>query len=258
MQIDSNTTYEQPLGERIRSFLRLEHLFSAIYQAIAGPTTWDSRHALSGMIEVTDLLSRTDVKAELIKELERHCTTLVSLADKPGVDQQLLEKTIVPMEHQAVQLKSTDYQPGFRVRNDELINQVRQRVSIPGGACGFDLPAYQFWLARNLHERISHLNTWMEDLRRIERGIDTVLVNIRQSAVPRPCLAESGFFQRQLDTTHPCQLIRVVLPANTAWFPEISGGKHRFTVRFLQHARTGARPDQVAQDIDFELQICGI
>ena len=65
------TVFEQPLNERARSCLRLEHLFRALNKGLEGETEWDSREALCAMIEIGDLLSRTDIKGELIKELER-------------------------------------------------------------------------------------------------------------------------------------------------------------------------------------------
>jgi len=56
---------------------------------------------------------------------------------------------------------------------------------------------------------------------------------IRDSATLRAELAIQGFFQRGLDGTAPNQLIRVLLPAGDGIFPEISAGRHRFTIHFL-------------------------
>ena len=38
------------------------------------------------MLEVSDLLNRSDIKGELIKELERDSSVLAALRDNPGVD----------------------------------------------------------------------------------------------------------------------------------------------------------------------------
>ncbi len=254
----SDTVYEQPLGERTRNFLRLEHLFTTINQSIPNPSCWSSRHALSGMIEINDLLARTDIKAELIKELERHSSTILSLSSNPNVDQNTLREVVEYIEHQVVQLKSSECQPSKRIRNDELVNQVRQRINIPGGACSFDLPAFHHWLNQDFPLRAADLNSWMEDLRILESGIHTILSDIRDSATRRNMTADGGFYQQHLDASVPCQLLRVSLPGDAVIFPEISGGKHRFTIRFLRQDSTQSRPEAVTESVAFGLQCCGI
>ena len=39
-------------------------------------------------------------------------------------------------------------------------------------------------------------------------------------------------------------------------YPEISGGQHRFTVRFLRWSGTGQRARQTDEDIEFLLALC--
>lgn len=254
----ASIVYEQPITERIRNFLRLEHLFQNINYAIANPSAWGSREAIVTILELVDLLSRTDFKAELIKELERHAAVLLALANKPGVDGSKLSDVTSRIEKVANRMKVAECQPTQRVRTDEFLNQVKQRVAIPGGACNFDLPALHYWLSQPMHKRVAELNTWMEDLRVIESAIDLVLMDIRQSTIPLAVTASGGFFQQNIDASSPVLLLRVVLPADIAIFPEISGGKHRFTVRMMRQASSRERPEQVECDVDFQLQCCGI
>jgi cell division protein ZapD len=51
-------------------------------------------------------------------------------------------------------------------------------------------------------------------------------------------------------------MLRIALPADSHFFPEISGGKHRFTVRFLQLTGYSNRPKQTKEDIEFEIACC--
>ena len=85
-----------------------------------------------------------------------------------------------------------------------------------------------------------------------------ILRLIRESSNPRQVTATGGFYQQQLDSGTPVQLVRVVMPFAADVFPEISGGKHRFTVRFSSQRQTGSRPTQSQDDIRFELQCCGL
>lgn len=250
--------YEQPLNERIRNCLRLEHLFNGIDTGIDGGDQWSARNSLGRILEVSDFLVRTDIKGELIKELEREISTFNSLRNNPSVNPAVLDKTIASMSEVLVQLKAPDCQPGARIRNDELANQVRQRISIAGGTCSFDVPSLHFWLNAQPSQRNSQMMVWMQDIRVLEKAIKLVLALIRESANPRMAVANAGFYQQQFESASQCQIVRVVMPGEAETFPEISGGKHRFTVRFYSQRQTSTRPAQVQDDVRFELACCGI
>lgn len=253
---ESQTTYEQPLNERIRSFLRLEHLFDSIAKSMEGRSLWDSRAAIAGMIEVTDLLSRSDIKAELIKELERQGAVLGALQRNPAVDAHRLEAVMGNITGLLGTLKSHGCQPGQCLRQDELIATIRQRITIPGGTCNFDLPGFHHWLSKPDEERAAHLVRWFDDLRVVRDGASLSLNMIRDSATPSRAIAAGGFYQQSVDSNVPSQLIRIVIPADATHYPEISGGKHRFTVRFLEQPSTSSRPTQVDRSVEFDLQCC--
>jgi len=51
---------------------------------------WDSRIAISCLLEILDLITRSDLKSDLIKELEKHTITLDVLKNNPNVDHQRL------------------------------------------------------------------------------------------------------------------------------------------------------------------------
>lgn len=248
--------YEQPLNERIRSFLRLEHLFALIEVQIEGTSAWASRASIGALVEVNDLLSRSDIKQELIKELERQLAYLNTLARNPGVDPGRLSATIGDLGELVGRLKSPLCQPGQTLRQDELIGTVKQRLAIPGGTCNFDLPGFHHWLSQPDSERIAQLHHWYEDLKVMGDGIGLALGLIRGSATPVTVTAQRGFFQKSVEAGASCQLVRVGLPSGLDLFPEISGGKHRFSVRFLQQPDTRSRPSPVERDVEFKLQCC--
>ncbi len=68
--------YEHPLNERIRTFLRLEHLFSETAYFLPQPEEWGSRAAIGGLIKINSIFTRADIKTEILKELERHLGNL--------------------------------------------------------------------------------------------------------------------------------------------------------------------------------------
>lgn len=248
--------YEQPLNERVRTFLRLEYLFDALIYRVMGSSEWDSREALVNLLKITDILSRSDIKSELIKELERHSATLDALKSNPGVDQQRLVSIMDDITGLLVHLKDKSCQPGQLIKQSDLMNSVKQRCSIPGGSCNFDLPGFHHWLNRPHSERVMVINHLSDDLQVIRESISLALHMIRNSTVPTNEEAEKGFFQNPFDSNLSCHLVRVVLTEGSPYYPEISGGKHRFTIRFMEQPDSSARPVQTKDNVSFVLHCC--
>ncbi len=256
MQKRQITVYEQPLNERIRALLRLEYLFERATYRLDGPSIWDSRATLEAIIDILALLTRADLRAEIMKELERHAATLDGLRENPGVDPGRLLEVLEEVKHLQAALRATDNPPGHELRQNELLTNVRQRSSIPAGTCSFDIPAYQHWLELPAEQRISQLKSWLSTFDLVRDSVALCLSLIRTSAGGTRETAVGGFYQRNIDPSVTCQIIRVILPADAPWFPEISGGRHRFTVRFMNDMGTDARPIQTTEDVDFELRCC--
>lgn len=86
--------YEQPLNERIRTFLRIEFLFNHVDLILQHDNTAQHRDALTSLLNILSLLERSDLKQEIIKELERLTTNLSALENMPGVDMQALNELL--------------------------------------------------------------------------------------------------------------------------------------------------------------------
>lgn len=248
--------YEQPLNERIRALLRLEFLFERAQHCLTGDTLWDSRATLDAIIDIMALMGRADLKTELIKELERQAATLESLTEKRGVDHDRLAEILGEIRRLLGALRGSDNMPGQELRNHDLLSYVRQRSSIPAGTCSFDVPAYQHWLERPAEERRADLAGWFQVFDGIREAVGLCLTLVRESASATREVAEGGFFQRSLEAGTSCQLVRVVMTGDGRYFPEISGGKHRFTVRFMEHPDPAVRPVQTGDDVAFRLLCC--
>ncbi len=249
--------YEQPLNERMRTFLRLEQLFRQTRYSLGGFSMWDSRHSVNGLIQILELLARGDLKNEILKELERLQASLTALQDRPGVDQAQLGNVLHQLQQAETEVHAQTGQFGQSLRDNELLASIRQRTSIVGGDCNFDLPAYHHWLTRDPERRIADLETWLASLDPVIQPISMILAILRESADAREQRAEAGFHQQNLDPSQPVQLLRIQLPQAADVFPEISAGKHRFSVRFLE-PRGSERPVQTVQDVDFLLSLCAL
>ena len=249
--------YEQPLNERVRTLLRLELLFQQSDHFLAGDTCWDSRGALSALIDILEVLNRADLKTEYIKEMERQSSALARLKELPGVDEKQLDSILQQLDSYSDQLLGVSGVLGQELRQNELINNIKQRSAIAGGTCDFDLPMLHYWLERSMENRQYDLKTWHQFLRPVRHANDLLIKLIRESAGSRNETAEKGFYQQTLDTSNNYQMIRVGVTADDNVFPEVSGGKHRFSVRFMEASIT-ARPHQVNKEVNFQLTLCGL
>ncbi|MGD2076180.1 MAG: cell division protein ZapD, partial [Gammaproteobacteria bacterium] len=144
------------------------------------------------------------------------------------------------------------------LRKNEFLGSIQQRSAIPGGTCDFDLPAYHFWLQQPPDARARDLAGWMGRFEVIAQAIQLILRLIRDSTELKSVTAESGFFQKTLDTNHPCQLVRVAVGEDIPYYAEISGGRHRFTVRFLESSLQDGHMRQATRNIAFKLGCCAI
>lgn len=250
-------TFEQPLNERVRTLLRLEHLFHQASYTLRGYSVWDSRATLTSLLNILEILSRTDFKTEVIKELERLHGTLSRLQHTPGVDTDQLNTILNQLQMTQNELHTINGQLGQTLREHELIASIKQRNSVAGGSCNFDLPAYHHWLQQPPEDRIEALEQWFDNLHVVQRPIMLILGVIRESIDPLEAIASKGFYQQNLDTDTPVQLIRVMLPNDVPYFAEISAGKHRLTIRFLQ-TNDSERATQTDNDVAFHLGCCAL
>ncbi len=249
--------YETPLNERMRTMLRLEFMFAQIEHSMGGSTQWDTRHALGAFFETFSVIARNEFKSELLQELDRHHANLSRLVEIPNVDANALSKVLKNIGNTRDALLSSDIISQQSLRQNDFLNAILQRSNIPGGTCNFDLPAMHCWLEHTEPEsRSGYIADWWKPLRPLRDAIALTLGLIRNSSEPRDELAPDGSFQMDLDKSSPTQLIRIGVRRAVSVFPEVSGGRHRFSVRFLEQPDPNSRAAQVRRDITFELACC--
>ncbi len=248
--------FEQPLNERMRTFLRLDFLYNqALYQNEFA-SSWGSRAAMSSLIDILAITTRSDVRSEVLKELESHLTTLNEFQSNPGVDGQRLEMLVSNLTRLRGDLMSAGSAFLQPLRDSEFVNAIKHRSAIPGGTCEFDLPEYYFWLAQSDDARLRAFNQWLGLLRPMCDAIAELLWLTRQNGRSRKELAKGGSFTMPFDRDNPLQLLRISLPASMGLYPEISGSHHRCNVRFLAWNGLAARPTQTENDVPFLLSCC--
>lgn len=251
-------TYEQPTNERIRTFLRLEKLFRQYDFHLRQGNIWNNAIAINSVNELITLTNRSDIKLETLKELERQQTRLQRLSKRSQIDQEQLESLLNKQKKLIGDLQSIEGQMGKDSLSVELLTAIRQKSSIPGCLCDFDLPAYQYW--QNLPEatRKGDIQKWFKPFNVLGQSIHLILDVLRHSVEDTDEIATNGFFQKSIEGNQIIQLLRIRVPANLAYYPEISAGKQRFSVRFMNSPDAANRPEQGKEDINFKLNLCTI
>jgi cell division protein ZapD len=255
--VDKPVIYEHPLNERVRTMLRLENLFGQARHYMGGVSPWDSRTFIATLMNILDVFARGDMKTEILKEIERSTTNLKRLMEYPNVDHGRLKTILRALDHVYNGLHGITAQLGQSLKEDEFLAAIRQRSSIPGGTCDFDLPAYHQWLQRSTEQRAAAQAEWFGSLDAVRQAIELVLKLIRNSSELSDQCAEAGTYQQQLDPNVPYQMVRILLPAGSVYYPEVSGGRHRFTIRFLSLGEN-KRPRQANEEINFQVSCCNL
>src|SRR4051812_2534347 len=144
--------------------LRLEHLFDRLGQLIARDAVVDHHYALATLFEIMDVGSRADLKSDLLKELERHKAQFNSYRGNPSISESALDDVVGRIDTAFANLNEHAGKAGAPLTGNEWLMSIRSRISIPGGTCEFDLPAYYAWQQLAPQRRRADLLKWVESL----------------------------------------------------------------------------------------------
>ena len=248
--------YEQPLNERMRSFLRLDFVYQQAVVHHTRPDSWSTRAAVSSLLEILAITQRGDIRSEVLKELERQMSQLSAFSTRPGVDTARLRMVLAKLSRLRDELSSVGALFMQKLRDSEFLNAIKHRSTIPGGTCEFDLPDYTHWLNQPDEVRGADFAHWLAVIRPLGDAVGELLWMTREQARSRPEIAPGGVFHLQLDRDVPAQMIRISLPVGTDIYPEISGSHYRCSLRFLVWQDAGRRPVQTTEDVRFTLSTC--
>lgn len=250
--------FEQPLNERIRTLLRLEFLLARHAHHREDPSAFGLRARLGALLDVLTVLSRSDLKKDILKELQEQRTSLTRLNARSGVDQGRLDEVLDELQRvvQAIQPLATQHAAGSVLRDSEFLISIYNRSTVPGGTCAFDLPGYHYWLSQPVEYPRRDLDAWFADVEPFERGIQLYLRLLRGSTEVVSLVSRDGVHVHA--PQGPCSLVRVFVPVSLGIYPEISAGAHRFTIRFMSFPGARHRSAQAISAVPFGLQCCAL
>lgn len=241
--------FEHPLNEKMRTWLRIEFLLQQLHSQKNLAATAIALSFFRTVAELLDVLDRGDVRTELLKEMERQQQKLLQWSQLPGVDMSVVKQLRSQLKTCASSLMSAP-RMGQALRDDRLISLVRQRLSIPGGCCSFDLPTLHMWMHVAQQERDADVAAWLQTVEPLTQALTMVLSLVRQSGQFQNQLSMNGFFQSNAEGA---DLLRLRINLAYQLYPQISGHKTRYAIRFLPlDSEQGLVPER----LDFELACC--
>lgn len=254
--MSGHITYEQPLTERTRLLMRFEQLMQRFNATASNGSVINTHAAILTLIELYTMTARIDMRADVIREIERIIVNLEKLGSISSVNQEKRKSVIDLLRREMDKLHATSGPLGGHLKDHEFFNMLRQRCSVPGGINAFDLPQYHYWLSHSPERRQKQMLQWIMPYEKLHHPVSLLLTLIRESSAKKAQIAKQGYYQQILDASHPHLMLRISLPENANVYPEVSSGKHRFNIRFLILSDLAIKPQQSAEDISFELSCC--
>jgi len=247
--------YEYPFNERIRTYLRLEHLFRRLGELVPREHPLDHHYAIATIFEVMDVAARADLKSDVMKDLEKQKSLLNGYRGNPGVAEAVLDEVVGKLDACFSALNSLPGKAGQSLTDNEWLMSIRSRIGIPGGTCEFDLPAYYAWQQLDAGTRQADLGTWSQPLAPLAESIHLLLRMLRDSGAPQKVMAVSGQFQQTLPQGRTFQLLRLRIDPASRLVPEISGNRLMVSVRLMRQVSSD-KLQPSGENSEFELTLC--
>lgn len=249
-------SYEFPLNEKVRTLMRLEGLFAHMTHFTEHGHSMDHHAALITLFEILEVVSRADLKSDLLKELERQKRVLSSLHNNPAISEDALEAVLAEIEQAYGLLLAMSGKIGQHLRENEWLMGIRQRAVMPGGTCEFDLPSYHYWQEQDVGTRRENLLAWLAPLQPLHTGLKIILQLLRENGKVFQFTAHQGTFQ-QMQGGRVAQLLRVRVGRELACIPEVGANKYTINIRFIA-ASYAAKSTLFEHDVPFELTFCSL
>ena len=257
-KINTSTVFEHPLSERVRLLLRLEQFFKRLAFHLEKDSIWDTHAAISVLLRLVDACSRSDLKGELIIELNRQKDCMLRKHARPY--QHLIQATTEELSTLIEKLIDHDGRLGNHLKSNDFLQNVQQRCFSSNDSNIVGLPIYQLWLDLPPEKRRSNLLNWLMPIKLLEASLTPSLANIRSNQEKLSLEASKGYFHQTFtnDQMRECQIIQVQCDDDIGVFPKLSAGKHGMSIQFYAWDMEATASQRSKKDVHFTITFCGV
>ncbi len=258
---DSKITFEFPLNERFRTFLRIENLLHRWQYYLRSTTKEDHHTAILTLLDIYDFSFRNDVKGDLLSELARYKQALSQYFTSPDVSEEKLNQTILRLVDAYKQIEQSPKFGGNLADNEWLIN-IKSRLVVSASVCSFDMGFYYQWLQDSEQRRLNDLQEWIQPFAPMFDAVTLLLQLSRNLALTKDCVTHSYAYQQPL-SGRKFDIMRVEFANTSNYLPDFSANKHVIWLRFaapVVSVRSSAKTMQHAmqEEVAFRLGLCGV
>ncbi len=247
--------YEYPFNERIRTYLRLQQLFSRLDQLIGRDQAVDHHFALTTLFEILEVGARSELKSEVLKDLERQKQIYSAYRGNPAISEKALDGLIAQLDHLFEALNQVSGKMGQSLSEHDFLTALKSRMAIPGGTCEFDLPAYHAWQHQDAASRAQDLAQWTLPFAPWSQAIGQLLQMLRESGSGQKVMATAGQLQQNLPQGRTFQLLRLKIDPALGITPEISCNRLLVVIRMMRQHSDG-KLVATTDDVPFEMTLC--
>ena len=225
--------YEFPLNERIRKFMRVEEIFIKIDLLTTSKKNYTEFSLFERLFELMLTASRSDLKVDLIQEIERQKVKLKSKSKN-----QANNNLMVRLAKIKNALEKAKVQPGFYFGNDKFLQEIKSRRDSPYGITSVDFPEFDYWLQNESPlMRKEYFKQKIGPFNPIKDAIFVILAILRSNAKEELVVASEGSFQKKLDPTLKNDLITVTMNLRSNYYPIVSSNKYAASIRFEHYIK---------------------
>ena len=242
--------YEFPLNERTRKLLRLEQLFNKTQTALLSSNKYNEYNIFERIFELMQTASRTDLKVELIQEVERKVIYIKKLKRT-----KLNDRLLIRLRKIKTGLEKATIQPGFYFGNDKLLQEIKTRRDSPFGITSIDFPEFHYWLQNQTTQfKKEYLIKKLSSFNPIKDAISSLLEILRAKEETSSVSAEEGVYQKKLDPSLKIDLVSITVKSSLKSYPNISSNKYAISIHF-NDVKT---QNQITKFVNFKISLSSI
>ena len=211
---------EFPINEKYRKYLKIEYLFNQYHFFIKQKHSDHVSNILfQTLLKLNSNAARSDIKVELINDLQRIITKYKTHVDEASKFKKGLEKI-------------NSFSP-FGLTSNKMIQELRVRSESPQGINDIDFSKYKIWTElQNTKSRNLFFKDLFKDLYIIDESLSFILKILRKHSTKENLTANNMIAQLKLDPSIKFDLLTINLKSNSIYEPSISANKYAININF--------------------------
>jgi len=220
--------YEFPLNEKTRKLLRLEEIFLKADMQLASRMKHTGYDLFETLFDLMISASRSDLKVELIQELERQRGKFIQLKKTKKNLAQISE-----LKKLRTMLEKSSIKSGFYFGVDKFLQEVKARSDSPFGILSTDFPEMQYYLQTQTPEsRRLFFKEKFSIFLPIRQTIICLNNILRDQLIMEPQTIKLDRYEVKLDSRQKNDLVMLELPKAAKLLPALSSNKYAININF--------------------------